>query len=876
MTPIEREEQSLRGPLSPEQQREHEYHQDTVRMVLLRMDPAIIATQMLPSDAVVDRAIGDFATSPSADLEDTILNKLCSPLPEVTTMIWEAKASGKDVVNPDQIMLVGGGGKKVDPNHPIKSKDLIKTAKKEAIAEVHLVAHELEVIEEGHYIYSFPHPRLPDTGKPGRLKNTTHLVVAYAAPHDAVQFFDPQDKLQAVLSLTPSGVSQLLKDEVFKASDGRSFSLLDSLSKDEYRQKTARVISHSGAHHFKETVEKQGYIYESRVMRKIIDHLALVPHHEIKGTARKRIATYLGNPNPKTKQEAIYDLKKAQAILMRIENSYSDTSQLPVQYISESAYDRLVTSGIRPHKLKSRMKLISDLALAARWVAEDLTAEYYAGTGSQFPLLLSQMLSEFPSWSTHDYELISRSGNLKHIVDVACGIFDVNPATENWHGRLRKKFQKYQRLELEKPIDYAQISAQIAHDFCNPTDPTVHAIKDPIKLGTLSTKVESFLERNFEPLAPVTDAVTRSLLRPKSLGSTTSEIPELLMLMFGIDQYTGKNVVPAERNAAMRKLVEMIRFDRVDQRRLLKLSTQIKPLREALDALIGEKVDVIKSPAGVFELHTISRDIISLYKDRIQLPETVVEGIDISEFDIPVAFKVRVKEDVSDYRKELERGGIDPPEEDMSDTFGFMMGLDQHRFKREVHVRYPFISKHTMSLVTQYWKQWASQFILETIMIREIDNRSGLNPIFRLYKGRADGVAMSSIADSLHIESQERGSASSNAKWEWIKYVMAMTDDTNTTFQVEIQHFPSIEDMVKKKLDDPNYDLERLFQHAEGRYPLVRVLYGKQETYDDVMRGYNQRRSREKAQLPWRERFYLWIFHWMKEHGGGDVLPVII
>ncbi len=852
------------------ERREHEYHQDTVRIALMRMEPAMILEHMLPSNEALTQLLADKTSLQGEKLEHYILHEASSPLPEVTTMIWEVKAAGQNVVNPNQVILVGGGGRQVDPTHPIKAKDIIKAARNEAFEEVHLVAHRPKILDNITYTYSFDHPRLPDTKKPGRLKNTTHLVVARAAPHDRVHFFDPQDKLQNVLQLTPSRVSSLFETEtIYHHGDGRVFTLVDSLSSSAQRRKKAHVISDpTEIARFKAAVEAEAYIYEAQTMRRVLSYLESVPDHQLRKSEQRQITILLRRPDPASQQDAIRQLTTMKRILHNIEKSYSDKTNFPNLYVDQKLFGRLKALGVSEHRLKSRMKLIQDLSTATRWVAQDLSVEYYAETGPQFPLLLAHMLSELQHWSKHDYELIARCPPLKHIVDTVCETFNVNTAQEGWYATVVKNLCQFLTMEKTNPPAYEGIKQRLTQRYCNPDPETgVHVIGDPIKLGKLSQKVEGFLLQQFEPLKKTVNPAILTNLRPNALGSTTQEIPELVMRMFGMSQYTGQPINNSERNAAMRKLCEMIRIDQVDQMVTAKTGTHIKPLRSAMDTLLGDRVGTIRTAAGTFDHHIIPPEKIHMFKHLIDIPPITIFGIDLSEFDIPLAFSVRVKDEYSAYRKDLERGGIESPDEDMSDIFGFMIGLDLHRFEQQLYQRHPLIAQAMAQEITRHWQRWASQLILNALMIQVTADRETQHPVFRLYKGRVS----STMEGLLDIEGQQKGSASSKEKWEWIKYVMEMHENSGAMFQVEMQHFPSLEDMVKKKLDDERFHRDRLFNHTEGRYPLIRVVFGMQETYGDAMQAYYAWRNERKLfRLPWHRRLRLWLFFWLKRYAQQD------
>lgn len=846
----------------PVPERSHEYHQDTVRVALYRMDPQNPETLLMPSDAMIRFVLTEAPDMDTRQLEQILFESMASPVSEATTMTWEVKGNKKDVVNPNQIIMPGGGGKPVDPSHPIGNKSILKTALEESSQEVHLIAHEAVVIPKASYTYSFNHPRLPDTKKPGRLKNTTHLVAAHCAPSDVVRYFDPADKLQNVLSLTPSEVTQVLHNDGYNMSETEFFPLVDSLSINQERRKQAGVMSHDSEIPFKTEIETQAYIYEAFIQREIIIRLSELAHLT-KGRTYRHIQSYLHTEAPTSKNAAMVDIEKARKLTLQIEKSYTNQLAAPVRYISPESYQQLVDVGISPERLKKRMKLIDDKKEAMRQISLELTVRYYKETGPQFPLLLSQVMAQIPTWGKYEYTILSQCPELKHIVDIACETFNVNPETDNWHDTLRTRLAVFRATELTNPPEYKQINDRWTLRFCNPTDTSVWTIGDPNKLGLLSSKVNKYLDLTLIPLSKVADQTTLNLLKSDALGSVTSEISELTMLMLGNDQYTGAAIEEtSERAAGSRKLVHILHMDRVDRMRMEKVKTHIKPFREAARALLGKPVGTITTAAGVFKRHSIASELAqSVVHDREF--NTKYHTVDITSFDIPVIFFIREKDEFSLYRKFIERGGIESAEEDLSDSFGFMGALDEGTWKKTVQQRYPTMNNDEVSRLAEHWSLWATSVVLSGFNQYVLRNREALHPKVRLYKGRVSPE----FEGILPIEEQGHGSASSHATWKWVKFLEEMTDDTRNTYQVEWQFFPSVRSMVAKKEDDTLFDIMRLFHHGEYRYSSIRVNYGLDKTYDGVMTGYyTKRRQQELFSRKWYSQMLVYLYHWLKEY----------
>jgi hypothetical protein len=823
--------------LLPEQKKGQEYHQDTVRVALLHMDPRLTSS-MLPSSQIIHDTLQALPNLHGEALTQHILIGLSSVRPEVTTMVWEVKDSGKDVVNPNQVILPGGGGAPYDPG--ISEKKLIETAIQETAEEVHMVAHNPFVVPDAVYTYSIDHPRLPDTKKNGRLINTSHLIVAQAAPHDQLRFFDPKDKLQGILCLTPSQVTSLLENEFIRTDEGHIFPLVDSLAIQHPQLSSKTQTDPKEAQRFKTALEDHAYMYEAKMMRNILQQLLKIPGNKIRQTERHRIQKMNSLAQPTSKREALTQLSAMTSILQNIEKSYDDRKSDPIRGMDQQTFEALIERGANENTIKKRMKLMHDLAQAARRVAQEASIDAYAKTGPQFPLLLSQLLSEKHMWDDHIYEPISKSPMLKHVVDSVLASLDIDPQAPGWHATVVNRLQALRQSRDTNLHAYKAFGDALTNRYCNPYRAAgVHAIGSIEKLGRLSEEYEELLKDITNPLEKIVNADSIFKLKPDPLGSTTQEIIELSMRMFGFSQYDGRSISPAERNAAIRKLCEMIRLDRVDRTLEKKLNSEIFTLRKAVDAIIGDPRDIISLQSGIYTVYTVPKEKIAQLAQEISLPPPLVHEVDLSAFDQTIVFGVRVKSRKSAYRKDLERGELDQENEDLSDIFGFMSALAADEFEKQLAKSHPHLHPTQKKDVIDTWKRWSSQLFLQGIIHMAKKNYSAFTPSFTLSNGRASA----SLQDILPIKKQQYGSASSNVKWEWIKYVLNMYDTTGKLSQVEIQHFPTIGEMDKKKVDDPLFEHTRLLTSAPTRYSIMHVYFGMQESYDDVMKSYRTQTS---------------------------------
>ncbi len=821
---------------------EHVYHQDTVRVALYRMDGTTIESQMIPSPGNIDTILAGTAATGIA-LEHELFHDHSSAMPQMTTVMMEIKANGKAVVNPEQLILPGGGGIKVDPEKPISEKTILKTARRELFDEVHLNAHKAHVAPNASYTYSFDHPRLPDIKSPGRLKNTTHLVIAKGAPHDKVNYFDPKDKLQNVVGLLPSQVTTLFANNGLTI-DGKFYPIVDSLSRDTKNHKKARVQLYNSPDQFTQTVETESYVYESFIQRKVLSRLlqlSKIGKSELTSSIRHFIAA----PKPTTKSEAQRDLSKTLGFIQKIEKRLNPLSPIGPALFPEQTIVSLTKRGVTKERIAKRSMLTMLMNEAVRQVKLDITTEYYKEAGPQFPLLLAHTISQVETWGAYEYSIISRCPELKHIIDTICDVFEINPRNDMWHAQLLEQFNLYRQLEFSDFKAYEQVGKTLAKRFCNPTSAEVWRIGDPEKLGYLSGEVNKFIEKEILALSHKIPKENLNRLNGDPLGTSTSEIGELMMIILGVDQYADEPVHASERAAALCKLVHELHMDRVDAAARVKTNLHIKPIRESAKAIIGAPVETITIEGGRYTRHHIPKELLAIPPDRSSRPydgeftDPVFRDIDVSQFDVDIFFSLREKDKYSRYRKFLAQGILEHPEREMTDEFGFMLALDIDSWKKALSEEYPHLSNDHLSEMADYFSVWAIQRILVKFHDQLDERRASLHPKHTLEKGRWD----KKFSKILTIEPQDGGSAASDSdSFQWLKYGYMMHDDSGV-YELEWQIFRSLDDLIHKKLDDPDYNFRRHIQFIEHRYSMLETLFGSKKAYNDVMSEYHKRKD---------------------------------
>lgn len=821
---------------------EYMYHQDTVRVALYRMDGTTIASQMVTSPDDI-QALLSHTTATGVALEHALFQESSSAMPQVTTVMMEIKASGKTVVNPEQLILPGGGGTKVDPDKPISEKAILKTARRELFDEVHLNAHKARVVPHASYTYSFDHPRLPITKAAGRLKNTTHLVIAKGAPHDKVNYFDPKDKLQNVVGLLPSQVSKLFTDNGLTI-DGKFYPIVDSLSTDKKNHEKARVMLYDSPDQFTNTIETESYLYEAHIQRKVLSRLLQLSKIG-KSELSSSIRHFVGTIKPTSKEEAIRDLNKTKEFIYKIEKRLTPGMVIDQVLFPEQTVVALTKRGVPKERIAKRAKLTHLMKEAVRQVKLDITTEYYKEAGPQFPLLLAHTISQVETWGSYEYNIISRCPELKHIIDTICDVFAVNPRNDSWHAQLLEQFTAYRQLEFSDLTAYKKIGSALAKRFCNPTSPDVWKIGDPEKLGYLSGEVNKFIEKEILALSHRIPKEKLNPLNGDPLGSSTSEIGELMMIILGVDQYIGEPVPPSERASALCKLVHELHMDRVDAAARIKTNLHIKPIRESAKAIIGAPVETITIEGGRYTKHHIPKALLAIDPNRQPQPydgdikDSVFRNIDVSQFDVDVYFSLREKDKYSRYRKFLAQGILEHPEREMTDEFGFMIALDVDAWKKSLSTEYPHLSSEHLTEMADYFSVWAIQRILLKFHDQLSEKRASLHPQHSLEKGRWD----TEFSRVLHIEGQSGGSAGSDSdSFRWLKYGYTMHDDSGT-YELEWQIFKSVDDLIHKKLDDPDFDFRRHIQFIEHRYSMLETIFGSKDAYNDVMSEYHKRKD---------------------------------
>jgi len=405
---------------------------------------------------------------------------------------------------------------------------------------------------------------------------------------------------------------------------------------------------------------------------------------------------------------------------------------------------------------------------------------------------------------------------------------------DGWYEKLHKSLKDFQKN------GNGGIHDALIDRFCNPTNDRLTPIRDKNLLGELSQEENEFVKYVAAPVEHIADRTLLDAVLPDQLGIGTSEIPELLIRAFaGVEQYKGESISRAEQYASLRKIVDML--DIHEHKKILReqMSRQVKPLRGALYTMFGQKIGTRNTTLGAFARYKIQPDFIAKYKGQLT-EDTEVLGVDFSELTSNILLDIREKDFRSSHRKRLERGGVDPEIEEISDQIGILCGLDEQKFREEIIQQYPHLKgEHAMmKTLTSKWSRWAIQLILQGMISELMESRKQNDPALKLYKGRWSSKYQQLVESlSVPIELQKEGSQASNAQWSWVKFAYLLQDRTGD-YTAEFQIYPTIDvDLMGKKDDDPRYWEERTFKQPPGfRWPLSKIYLNFHDAYDEVMR----------------------------------------
>lgn len=799
--------ETIRGLFGTKEEEPTRLEQDVVRVFTLRMrTPDDIVASILPV----------YGKDGEWHIPDAI--------PVTTESIWERKdATSK--ANPGQVLLPGG---KILGNG--KPESAAAAAVRNLATELHFFGIDPAGVRNvTERTYTFTHPDIDGNGKKARITNRETVVAAEVPPFLVPGYYDPRDKLSDVVRIPYDQLGGFLITERLPWDTERGDPvLLDSLSSDASRKKRTSVVTDGTEGELKHRLADVSEVFEADVVRQTITHLSTIA-----GTTpfetKADIDMWNEMTDSMTPRKALLVLDRVPHVLSEMESAYSDA---PI------AFGGMTVTGASAR----RVRFAEDLRLALQRTYIERSMPFIEHTGPQKPYLLAQILLRFGTWTEYEYGLTAHAPELRHIVSTAAEIFGIETGSPDWWRKLTETMRGYAVAKNKTVEGHATENEALDYDtrhgmfwilFTEKT-PGIASMdsRDLDKLGTMANQFAEYLE---SPMTHIADPATRRQLFFDPQGAGTTQLDELFLRAFGVDQYRATPIPSEEQYAAWRKLILMMQFSAVETLWDNAIRKHAFPMRKAFDTMFPSGMSSAVVIDGVPYARYVSDPNVIAVADH---PDLAALGIKPKDYTVTIISEPRDKDMLSLLRKYVERGDLGA--ETMSDFFGRLITIDDTAFRAELMIRRPdltLLPAERVDAIVSAWTTNAAATIVEAY--RRLLTSWG-------YAYDRDRIKKAGpVADVLPNGNTSKGSGASNPQWHWLKYVHTASRGGigGGYFEEELQIFPTMEDFHKKKADDARYRVERLFSASgPSRYPLALVLAGVQKAYEQVVSEVERRR----------------------------------
>lgn len=716
--------------------------------------------------------------------------------------VWEVKS---DVSKASSRQIILPGGKRLK-NGEMESP--AQAAIRNLATELHYFGVFPDaVIPIAERSYSFLHPDLD--GKKQRLLIHETVVSAEVPPFLKPGYFDPRDKLKGGAFFPQATLARFLTEERDPESGGV---LLDSLSDDQSRKRKRRVQTDGRETEIKQTILEANDMFEALVLGDVVRELVAkrttganpavdallhaVDPDSVGVSARDRTAFIHFIPN----------------LLSRLERTYD----------GETAEDR-------------RNAFSKDLLSALRRVYVSRSLPFIDHTGPQLPHLLTQVMLTSNGLTEADYTASGTSPEIRHILDTAASVVGVEPGVSGWYERIRDQLKDYVRLknrvtegraDSDERQTYKALLTAFKNEFSRfkPGLPDI----DPASIERLAVMINQFAAYLESPIGQIADPAIRRQLFSNPQGAGTSQLDELFLRAFGVDQYRGTDIPLTERHAAWRKIILIMQLAAVEKMWNETISNATYPYRKAFDLMFPSETAREFVIDGVpYARYAMDRSAVTVHNPK------AFSDIGLSADDLPVFVisEPRDKNLLSLLRKYLERGDLSA--DTLSDFFGRIIALDdgpvRDRIVQQLKLKRIRPRKET---VEKLYNAWAKE-VIDAITACYRDRMESWGYTYARDHYKSSGFLVG-VAEGTHTY---KGSAASLPSWIWVKYVHTATlPGLPASIQEELQFFPDIGQFRWKLADDERYETERLFvSNGPARYPTGLVLSGVQKGYNQVV-----------------------------------------
>ena len=838
----------------------HIQEREAVRALTLQMAPIQdVIAQLLPSPQLVTEG-----AYPWGDIQ-------------TTAVILEAKNSRS--LHPNDI--TPPGGKFVQFNDPTAGtwdEQLADRAAEIVWSELALNAMRVAILPKLRRTVDIRNPSLFGKGKPGIYHTDEQWVKVIASPHDQqVKVFPPRYQIKEAIRFTPKAFGTFLENESYPLKDGTTGRLLDTLSRnDERRQEHHVKTAYTGGQSeetFRHALKTEALKYEATVLYSVVSKFMVLTTANYPREVVEMFCSLEGR-EPTDYESAKRIISTCQSILLLAELSYNEADCRRIKsypHISKELRDAYLKVGLSTTDIKRRELFIQEFIRAYNQVTLAETMELTKKTGPQQPYILAAIIPTLDRLTDVEYALLSQNPWIKHLIDVPLRVFRINPNKPNWHKKLIERLKEIQSWKndnnSQKRENYKRIMAEIDREFCHPVDQeNVPTIADTTLLGLRSEGANAYTRHLKEEIAPVSTPKVRYAISTNPFGSATHVTLELIYRMWGLNQYNAnKKPLPrSEQTAAWIKLLHELLDQQIEDIWTIATDVSIEPLRGAFDTMFDESVDghIVKDES--YSMYLMNKDVFKRLKHlSVAEPIRLHDGtiVDLSTFSISVVANIRVKDKIELKRKWLERGGFRPDGSvDLTDFFGFFEALNDSLFRQELISHYPQLGhksqERTVEALVAQWKRYAATIILRGMefLVKE-ESPTKLN-MWR-DRGRVTSPLLEGI---LPMDMQKEGSAAARNAFEWLKYVLHVKDDQGVK-EVEIQFFPSLDELQRKIVDNARFHIIRLFEKPPHRYPPVYLEFAAQEGFEEMLELQFQARDWERRRPKWMNWLASMLLH---------------
>lgn len=798
-----------------------------------------------------------------ADVSASILLDHFMPAGDIcmTHSVWILK--NKDSTNPNQLMLPGGKIREGETDQD--------AGKRELEEEIHAygIGNNLRMLTGRRYSF--------DNTKRGYRINNTERILHGQIPHSIkTRNYNPVDHAQGVFELTPNQVDELFINQRLKNPNGTSYmELLDSLN--PYKTSNPyRVETDGKEDHVRQKILDSVWGFETQTRIKVIDNMLLLTSHSSRDEFMSRWyeikSKYQARSHTQQRLEEFN--QEYRQFLQDFENSY-DTDQAIYRTPNNNSDSRLSQSVVNTHRYKKRLKLRHEIARAIDQVILVETSPFLNIVEPQKPFILAQaLLKRGLDITNHEFTLIAKqSPDVALVYESACKMFshdqfEIDPKNDpDWYENLITLLDHFAKLRIRvvknqassDEIKYFERSrSQLRSHFAQKLGINEEEIVD------LAKGARNFMRSLVPPLLAIAGKDTIDRLFPNPHYTGTASLTELILVAFGYDQYTGEKTVTSENQwAAWQKILLMQRVHKDQREHNKQLNMHTEPFRQVFSDIAEFIPELPEQKQGLEDLakYKLKEGIvipggIDLEVTQPLNPELGKIHIDFSELPQPQFYTYsRDKEEESLTRKTLERGF------DVVDFFGQLFVLDEEAFIQSLiqTTRNKIIQNNRSLGIPSFFdeqinnavKVWSKQ-VITTIIKKYYESLSQWGYNFGVKKIKEDKEYEGTTEQSgvPIIDKDHKGSGASELEWSQVKFVheIRRPDDIKYLRQQEIQFYPTIKDLMKKRADDPEFWVRRLFVSHNGNYPLLLVLFGIQESYEELMQetteGNNNRLTR--------------------------------